>query len=124
MKICSGEIFSIKCYKNRAVVCSGDGSIYFWDFNLKILEAEPNPSFTKMNLYYSVTGLFMDTEGNEGVAITTEAIYYINLVEQMNSLLVGGSPSKVIFAKNINQQFMITSHENGRLKLWNTETAE
>lgn len=42
----------------------------------------------------------------------------------MNSLLVGGSPSRVIFAKNINQQFMITSHENGRLKLWNMETAE
>ena len=65
----------------------------------------------------------MDAEGNEGVAITTETIYYINLVEQMNSLLAGGSPSKVIFLKNITPQFMLTSHLNGRLKLWNLETA-
>jgi hypothetical protein len=37
----------------------------------------------------------------------------------MQSLLVGGSPDSVIFVKIINQQFMLTSHTNGRLKLWN-----
>lgn len=42
----------------------------------------------------------------------------------MSSLLAGGSPSKVIFVKNIAPQFMLTSHLNGRLKLWNLETAE
>ena len=42
----------------------------------------------------------------------------------MFSLLIGGSPDKVIFAKVINNQFMLTSHQNGRLKLWNIETAE
>ncbi len=76
-----------------------------------------------MNLYYSVTGLFFDLEGNEGVVSTTEGIYYVNLVEQMQSLLIGGSPDSVIFAKVINQQFLLTSHKNGRLKLWNLETA-
>lgn len=42
----------------------------------------------------------------------------------MQSLLVGGSPDSVIFGKVINQQFLLTSHKNGRLKLWNLETAE
>lgn len=37
----------------------------------------------------------------------------------MQSLLVGGSPDTVIFTKIINNQYLLTSHENGRLKLWN-----
>ena len=60
MKICSGEILSIKSYRNRAVIGSGDGNLYFWDFSAKILDVEPNPSFRKLNLYYSITGIFMD----------------------------------------------------------------
>lgn len=114
----------IKCCVSRAILASADGNLYFWNYNTRILETEPNPNFNKMNLYYSVTGLFFDLEGNEGIVSTTEGISYVNLVEQMQSLLVGGSPDSVIFAKVINQQFLLTSHKNGRLKLWNLETAE
>ena len=88
---------------------------------------EPNPSFNKINLYYSVTGQYFDEEGNEGVVATSEGIYYVSLTEPMHSLLVGGSPGKVLFAKNISvnqQQFLLSSHSNGRLKLWNLDTAE
>lgn len=42
----------------------------------------------------------------------------------MQSLLVGGSPDAVIFAKVVSQQYLLTSHKNGRLKLWNLDTAE
>ena len=42
----------------------------------------------------------------------------------MFSLLVGGSPDKVLLAKVINNQFFITSHQNGRFKLWNIDSAE
>lgn len=126
-KICSGEIMSIKCYNNRAVVGSADGNLYFWNYTTKILEMEPNPSFNKLNLYYSITAQYFDEDGNEGVVATSEAIYYVSLAEQMQSLLVGGSPDSVYFAKNITvaqQQYMLTSHANGRLKLWNLDTAE
>ena len=115
---------NIKCYSNRTVIGSADGCIYFWEYSNRILQTEPSPSFNKLNLYYSVTGLFFDAEGNEGIVSTTEAIYYVNLTEQMFSLLVGGSPDHVIFAKVLNNQFLLTSHSNGRLKLWNIETAE
>lgn len=88
---------------------------------------EPNPSFNKLNLYYSVTGQYFDEDGNEGVVSTSEGVYYVSLNEQMHSLLVGGSPDRCHFVKNIvvNQQnYMLTSHSNGRLKLWNLDTAE
>lgn len=123
-KICSGEIMDIKCYINRAVVASTDGCVYFWNYNTQILQSEPTPNFNKINLYYSVTGLFFDAEGNEGVVSTTEGIYYVSLPEQMQSLLVGGCPDTVIFAKVVSQQYLLTSHKNGRLKLWNLDTAE
>lgn len=61
----------IKCYINRAVVASADGCVYFWNYNTQILQSEPTPNFNKINLYYSVTGLFFDAEGNEGVVSTT-----------------------------------------------------
>ena len=51
----------------------------------------------------------------------------MSLSEQMHSLLVGGSPDRCLFVKNIvvNQQnYMLSSHSNGRLKLWNLDTAE
>lgn len=60
MKICSGEIMSIRCHTNRAIVASADGNLYFWEYSAKILESEPTPSFMKMNLYYSITGLYFD----------------------------------------------------------------
>lgn len=41
----------------------------------------------------------------------------------MQSLLAGGSPDSLIFAKVVNQQYLLTSHTNGRLKLWSLETA-
>jgi len=54
----------IKCHINRAIIAASDGNIYFWNYNTRILETEPNPNFNKLNLYYSVTGLYFDTEGN------------------------------------------------------------
>ena len=63
-KVCSGEIMDIKCCINRAIVASADGNLYYWNYNTRILETDPNPNFNKMNLYYSLTGLFFDLEGN------------------------------------------------------------
>ena len=63
-KVCSAEIMDLKCYVNRAIVGSADGNIYFWNYSTHILETEPNPNFNKINLNYSVTGLFFDLEGN------------------------------------------------------------
>lgn len=50
----------IKPCTNRAVVASADGNVYFWNYNTQILESEPNPNFNKINLNYTVTGLFLD----------------------------------------------------------------
>lgn len=73
-----------------------------------------------MNLYYSVNALYFDQEGVEGVVATSEAIYYVNLHEQFHSLLSGSSPSPILMTKSLNNnQFLLTSHESGRLKLWN-----
>ena len=33
-----------------------------------------------MNLYYSISGLFIDDDGTEGVVATSEGVYYVNLV--------------------------------------------
>jgi hypothetical protein len=118
-KVCGGEVTDIKCYTNRVIVGSADGSLYYWNHSTQILQTEPNPAFSKLNLSYSITGLFFDAEGNEGIVSTTESVSYVNVVDQMSSLLVGGSPSHVIFAKVVNQQYLLTSHDNGRLKLWN-----
>jgi hypothetical protein len=52
------------------------------------------------------------------VVATSEAIYYVNLTEQFHSLLVGAPIAPVIFIKIVNQ-YLLTSHTNGRLKLWN-----
>ncbi len=54
---------------------------------------------------------------------TSEAIYYVNLLEQFHSLLVGSPSAPVIFTKVVNG-YLLTSHQNGRLKLWNLDTAE
>lgn len=54
----------IKCHINRAIIASADGCVYFWNYNTQILQAEPTPNFNKVNLYYTVTGLFFDVEGN------------------------------------------------------------
>ena len=99
---------------------SSDGNLYFWNHNTNILQSEPNPSFVRMNLYYSVNALYFDQEGVEGVVATSEAIYYVNLHEQFHSLLSGSSPSPILMTKSLNNnQFLLTSHESGRLKLWN-----
>lgn len=70
-KVCGSEIMDIKCHINRAIIGSTDGCVYFWNYNTQILETEPNPNFNKINLSYSVTGLFFDAEGNEGIVSTT-----------------------------------------------------
>ena len=51
---------NIKCYNNRTVLGSADGNIYFWNHTTNILNSEPNPSFVRMNLYYTVNSLFFD----------------------------------------------------------------
>lgn len=88
-----------------------------------MLQNDPTPSFNKMNLYYSVNGIFSDQEGHEGIISTSEAIYYVNIKENFHSLLVGSPVSPVIFTKTFGT-FVLTSHQNGRLKLWNLDTAE
>lgn len=122
-KVCSAEILIIRCYANSTVLGVDDGNVYFWVHNTTILQTEPTPSFNKLNLYYSVNSLFMDEEGNQGVVATSEAVYYVNLAEQFHSLLVGAPIAPVIFIKIVNQ-YLLTSHQNGRLKLWNLQTAE
>jgi WD40 repeat protein len=123
-KVCAGEVMEIKCYGSRVVVGSADGAIYFWNYSSQVLLTVPAPAFSKLNLGYSVTGFFFDSEGSEGVVATTESVNFVSLPEQMSSLLVGGSPGSLLFARVIQQQYLLTSHENGRLKLWNLETAE
>lgn len=122
-KVCSAEILVIKSCINRTVLGVQDGNLYFWNHNTTILQPEPTPSFNKINLYYSVTGIFIDEEGTEGVVATSEAVYYVNLAEQFHSLLVGSPSAPVIFTKVVGNH-LLTSHENGRLKLWNLDTAE
>lgn len=122
-KVCSAEITTLRCYTNYTVLGVHDGNLYIWNHNSNILQAEPTPSFNKMNLYYSVSGLFLDDDGNEGVVATSEGVYYVNLVENFHSLLVGAPGSRVLMNKIVGQH-LLTSHENGRLKLWNLETAE
>lgn len=112
----------IRCSANSTSLGVEDGNLYFWNHNTSILQAEPTPSFNKINLYYSVTGIFIDEEGVEGVIATSEAVYYVNLVEQFHSLLVGSPSSPPIFAKVVGTN-LLTSHSNGRLKLWNLDTA-
>jgi hypothetical protein len=58
--VCSAEIMNIKCYNNRTVLGSADGNVYFWNHTSNILNSEPNPSFVRMNLYYTVNSLFFD----------------------------------------------------------------
>jgi hypothetical protein len=77
--VCSGEIMNLKCYQHRTVIGSSDGNLYFWHHNTNILQSEPNPSFVRLNLYYSVNSLYFDDEGTEGVVATSEAVYYVNL---------------------------------------------
>jgi hypothetical protein len=58
--VCSGEIMNLKCYQHRTVIGSSDGNLYFWHHNTNILQSEPNPSFVRLNLYYSVNSLYFD----------------------------------------------------------------
>lgn len=122
-KVCSAEILTIRSCTSRTVLGTQDGNIYFWNHDTTILQTDPTPSFNKINLYYSVTGLFMDSDGNEGVVATSEAVYYVNLAEQFHSLLVGSPSAPAFFTKIVNG-YLLTSHQNGRLKLWNLDTAE
>jgi WD40 repeat protein len=50
-------------------------------------------------------------------------VYYVNIAEQFHSLLVGAPSSPVIFTRVVGG-YLLTSHQNARLKLWNLETAE
>ena len=113
----------MRSYVNYTVLGVQDGNLYIWNHNTSILSSEPNPSFNKMNLYYSVSGLFIDEDGGEGVVATSEGVYYVNLNENFHSLLVGAPGSRVLMTKVVGN-YLLTSHENGRLKLWNLETAE
>jgi hypothetical protein len=61
--VCSGEIMNLKCYQNRTVIGSSDGNLYFWNHTTNVLQTEPNPSFVRLNLYYSVNSIFFDDEG-------------------------------------------------------------
>ena len=103
---------------NYTVLGVQDGNLYIWNHNTSILSSDPNPSFNKMNLYYSVLGLFIDEDGSDGVVATSEGVYYVNLAEHFHSLLVGAPGTKVIMSKVV-AGYLITSHANGRLKLWN-----
>jgi len=59
-KVCSAEILTIKCYANSTVLGVDDGNIYYWNHNTTILQGDPTPTFNKLNLYYSVNGIFID----------------------------------------------------------------
>lgn len=100
------------------VLGSEDGNVYIWNHNTSILQNEPTPSFNKINLYYSVNGIFGDEDGNEGIVSTSEGVYYVNFAEQFHSLVIGAPSSTVLFIKTVGQ-YLLTSHQNGRLKLWN-----
>jgi hypothetical protein len=122
-KICSAEILTLRCYVNYTVLGAHDGNLYIWNHNSTILQAEPSPSFNKMNLYYSPNALFLDADGHEGVVATSEGLYYVNLPENFHSLLIGAPSAPVLMSKVVGNH-LLTSHTNGRLKLWNLDTAE
>lgn len=122
-KVCSAEILTIRCCLNNTCLGVNDGNLYFWNHNTNMLQSDPTPSFNKLNLYYSVNGIFLDEEGHEGVVSTSEAVYYVNLTEQFHSLLVGSPSAPVNFVKIVGSH-LLTSHQNARLKLWNLDTAE
>ena len=65
----------------------------------------------------------MDQDGNEGIIATSEGVYYVNIPENFHSLLVGTPASPVLMTKIVGN-YLLSSHQNGRLKLWNLETAE
>lgn len=109
---------SIRCFNNYTLLGVQDGNLYIWNHNTSILATEPTPSFNRMNLYYSVTGIFMDDDGHEGIIATSEGVYYVNIPENFHSLLVGTPSSPVLMTKIVGN-YLLSSHENGRLKLWN-----
>jgi|JI61114C2RNA_FD_contig_31_5897206_length_1675_multi_3_in_0_out_0_3 WD40 repeat protein len=121
--LANGPIIGIRNVGKKIIVTSADGSIYFWSYE-SVLKDISLPNFSKVNLQFSVNGIAMDPEGEEGLVATSEGIFYANLKEQYTSLLVGGFTSPPFFTKILNAQYFITSHENGRLKLWNLETGE
>lgn len=59
-KVCSAEILTIRCCLNNTCLGVSDGNLYFWNHNTNMLQSDPAPSFNKINLYYSVNGIFLD----------------------------------------------------------------
>ena len=70
-KVCSSEIMTLRCYGCFVVLGAADGNLYFWNTSTNILQSDPMPSFNKINLYFTVSGLFFDEQGVEGVVTTS-----------------------------------------------------
>ncbi|KRX04875.1 WD40-repeat-containing domain [Pseudocohnilembus persalinus] len=125
-KVANGEIVSIygNSLLNRLILCSMDGSLMYWDTDK--LTGEFYPSFVKLQFPSCPTAISLEPTYNEGIAgCIGGGIFYFNLANQYQSQLVSTiDQNKPYLTSIIDQDLAYTSHEDGKLRIWNLQTAE
>ncbi len=124
-KIAVSEMVSIRnCNASKRVVAiSADGIIHHWTEN-SLLKEDIMPNFYRINIGSEVTAFCMDPLFTEGLFGTAQGIFYVNINEVYSSALVGNITTPPLMVKIINDKHFVTSHQDGRFKLWNMATGE
>ncbi|KAL4455065.1 hypothetical protein ABPG74_006447 [Tetrahymena malaccensis] len=117
---------------HRLIVTTMDENIHYWDFERQLQASNPfsHPEFmiswARLKVTSSVTSFSLDPTFKEGlVGLYHGSIYYVNLDSKYRTVLIGTIDNKYSYDTHIvNERFIVTTHQDGKMKLWNIQTAE
>lgn len=63
----------------------------------------------------------LDPDDSEGIVGTSEGIYFANLNEKFEKILIGNFTSPITYSSRVDDTLFLTAHENSQIKLWHLE---
>jgi len=114
--------------EDKLVTTSIEGEIKYMNFN-SVDFSDPGflEEVQKVQLPSGVTAFSLDCQSKEGFATTLEgAIYWVDLMNHKSTQFIQGVDNfnKVVKTLQVNDDMIITIHNNGDAKVWNAQTTE
>lgn len=122
------SVIKFNCTNDKVVIGSMSGEVFHWRFNICEPDAlEIGTDVRKLKLESGIVNLDLDPDYNEGVASTIDAqITFITLNNTKYANFIQGVDSHNLTKHMIRlgDKAILTIHNLGDAKLWNSQTAE
>lgn len=111
------EITVMKELRGNILVGTMAGDLSVIEFGSVINEAEIT-NIKKTAFGSPIMSICLDPDDGEGLIGTSEGIYFANVNEKFDKVLIGNFTSPIVYSAPIDDTLFLTVHENSHIKLW------